>query len=301
MVESSQPNLLSRSRWLVLLAAVMWSMSGLFAKAPIFSDWPIESRGALLAFWRTLFAGLCLVPFIRKPTWTWWLVPATVLFAIMSVTYMYALTKTTAANAIWLQHTAPLWVFVIGATVFHEPIQRSDWMMLFSVICGVGTIVFFEVRNAEVDQSSLQGVVLGLLSGFFYASVVLSVRALRRLDSAWLISLNHLVTAGLLLPYILYLGVWPSGGQLSWLAAFGVFQMGIPYLLFAKGVKHMSGHQASFIVLLEPILVPFWVWLAWHQHPGYQPPAWWTFLGAGMILFGLMIRFGLDRNRSREE
>ena len=210
---------------------------------------------------------------------------------------MYAMTKTTAANAIWLQHTAPFWVFLIGATVFREPIQRADWRMLLAVLLGVGTIVFFEVRHSA-SESGLQGVALGLMSGFFYATVVLSVRPLRELDSAWLISLNMLVTAVVLLPYVLYVGVLPSPLQASWLAAFGVFQMGLPYVLFARGVRHMPGHQASFIVLLEPLLVPFWVWLAWPNDASYERPAWWTFLGGGMILAGLISRFGFDRSRS---
>ncbi len=113
------------------------------------------------------------------------------------------------------------------------------------------------------------------------------------LDSAWLIALNHLVTAVVLLPFILYQGIWPTVGQASWLAAFGVFQMGTPYVLFAYGLRSIPGHQASFIVLLEPVLVPVWVWLAWRHDPGYEPPAWWTMVGASMILVGLMARFAL--------
>src|SRR5690606_918278 len=57
-------------RYLVIAAAVLWSTSGLFAKAPWLAVWPLEVRGPLLAFWRTLFAGLFLLPWIRRPTWT---------------------------------------------------------------------------------------------------------------------------------------------------------------------------------------------------------------------------------------
>ncbi len=118
-----------------------------------------------------------------------------------------------------------------------------------------------------------------------------------RLDSVWLIALNHLVTAVILLPFVLRIGIWPSGAQATWLAAFGILQMGLPYVLFARGVRQLPGHQASFIVLLEPILVPVWVWLAWRHHPSYEPPAWWTLLGGGLILLGLLTRFGLPLRR----
>jgi drug/metabolite transporter (DMT)-like permease len=254
----------------------------------------------LLAFWRTLFAGLFLLPFIRRPQWSWWLIPSTLFFALMSVSYLTAMTRTTAANAIWLQHTAPLWVFVLGVGLFRERARRSDWWMLLAVMLGVGLILTCELGAARSGQARLDGALWALASGLFYATVVLSLRALRRLDSAWLIALNHLVTAVLLLPFVLRSGITPTTGQLTWLAAFGILQMGLPYVLFARGVRRIPGHQASFIVLLEPILVPAWVWLAWRDHPSYEPPAWWTLVGGGLILIGLLARFGLPSRRSNE-
>jgi drug/metabolite transporter (DMT)-like permease len=280
-------------RWLVLAAAVLWSMSGLFAKAPWLSDWPLDVRGPLLSFWRTLFAGACLIPLVRRPTWTWWLVPATLCFAVMNVTYLTAMTRTTAANAIWLQSTAPLWVFLVGVGILHEKSRPADWLMLITVGLGVGFILFCELQSVRAHGGDMIGVLLGLISGLFYAGVVVSVRALRHLDSAWLIALNHLVTAMVLLPFVLYRGIWPTAGQAAWLAAFGVLQMGMPYVLFARGLRSVPGHQAAFIGLLEPVLVPIWVWLAWRHDPNYEPPAWWTIVGASLILTGLVARFAI--------
>jgi DME family drug/metabolite transporter len=278
-------------RYLVLMAAVLWSTSGLFAKAPWLTAWPLEVRGPLLAFWRTLFAGLCLIPFIRRPRWTWWLVPATLCFAVMNVTYLTAMTKTTAANAIWLQSTAPLWVFLVSVGMLGEKSRPADWMMLLTIMLGVGFILTFEQRAALADGRSLNGAMWGLAAGVSYAGVVISVRALRELDSAWLITLNHLVTAALLFPFVWAQGIWPSTSQTIWLAAFGVLQMGLPYVLFARALQTVPGHQASFIGLLEPLLVPIWVWVAWRHHPSYEPPAWWTMVGGLLILLGLVMRF----------
>ena len=67
--------------------------------------------------------------------------------------------------------------------------------------------------------------------------------------------------------------------------------MGIPYVLFAAGVQRISGHQASGIVLLEPVLLPVWVYLAWHSQPDYEPPSASTLIGATLILAGLVMRF----------
>jgi drug/metabolite transporter (DMT)-like permease len=288
-------------RLLVILAAILWSMSGLFAKAPWLEAWPIEIRGPLLAFWRTLFAGLFLLPLVRKPQWTWWLIPSTLVFAAMNVAYLTAITRTTAANAIWLQNTAPLWVFLIGVGILREPARRADWGMLAAVLVGVGMILGCELSASRQSGGDLSGVLWAVASGFLYAMVVVFVRALRHLDSAWLIALNHLVTAVLLLPFVLYHRIWPTPAQAGWLAMFGTLQMGIPYVLFARALRTIPGHQASFLVLLEPLLVPVWVWLAWRAHPSYDAPAWWTYVGGGLILAGLLVRFSLrPRLISRE-
>ena len=129
---------------------------------------------------------------------------------------------------------------------------------------------------------------------------MLSLRVLRRLDSVWLIALYHLVTAIILLPIVWRIGIRPTGVQATWLAAFGILQMGVPYVLFARSVRQLPGHQAAFIVLLEPILVPVWVWLAWRHHPGYEPPAWWTLVGGGLILLGLLASFVLPQRPADE-
>jgi len=142
-------------------------------------------------------------------------------------------------------------------------------------------------------------VVLGLLSGLFYAGVILSLRVLRQQDAAWLIVLNHLVTVAALLPIVLYFNIWPSGMQWLYLVGFGALQMGFPYLLFAHGLRRIAGHEAAGLVLLEPLLVPVWVWLAWHTTSTYQAPGWWTFLGGGLILAGLLVRYGTSRTSSQ--
>lgn len=283
-------------RLLILTAAVMWSTSGLFAKAPLFADWPLQAaglpvRGPLLAFWRACFASLVLLPFVRQPRWTWQLVPMVLIYAVMNYTFLAALTLTTEANAIWLQHTAPAWIFVIGVFAFHEPVHPRDGWLLAFCLAGVGLIL-----SCELSGQAPAGIVFGLLGGVTYAGVVLSLRHLREHDGAWLVFLNNLTTAVLFLPFVLHHQIWPTGSQTLALSVFGIFQMGLPYLLFARGVRRVTGHEAAGIVLLEPILVPIWVYLAWRHVPSYQPPQWWTLAGGGLILLGLGLRYLGGRN-----
>ncbi|MDA1054112.1 MAG: DMT family transporter [Planctomycetota bacterium] len=280
-----------QSRLFILAAAVLWSTSGFFAKAPLFDAWPKEIdgwpvRGPLLAFWRTSFASMILFPLVRRPRWTVKLVPTTLIFAAMSVSYLTAMTKTSAANAIWLQNTAPVWIFLVGVLVLGDFVHRRDWWLLGFALAGVGLILSFELRGQAIG-----GTLYGLLGGLTYAGVVISLRWLRDEDSAWLVAMNHLVTGVVLLPYVLYQGIWPSAGQLAFLCAFGMLQMGLPYWLFARGLKGIPGHEVSGLVLLEPILVPVWVFLAWRSESNYEAPAWWTLVGGSLILTGLLCRY----------
>ena len=291
---SPVPSLMT-ARFLALAAAVLWSTSGLFAKAPGFQGWP----GPLLAFWRAAFACVVLFPLVRKPQWSWRLLPAVAAFALMNYTYLTAMAKGSAANAIWLQYTAPAWALVAGVCFFRERAVGRDWLLLTCVIAGVAIIVGCESVYGD-DPASLEAVFYGLAAGVFYAGVVLSLRRLRDFESAWIVSLNHLVTAIVLSPFLfdwsgggLEIKYWPSGMQWLLLAGFGIVQMGLPYVLFARSVKAISAHEASGIGLVEPILVPLWVWLAWQS-----APAWWTLVGGGLIFAGLVLRYASSGDTS---
>jgi drug/metabolite transporter, DME family len=286
-------------RLLVIAAAVLWSTSGFFAKSPFFESWPLEMRGPLLAFWRALFAALVLLPMTRQRRGSWWMLPMVLAFAAMNFTYLKAMTLTTAANAIWLQCTAPIWVFVLGALLMKESMRWLDGITLAFVAAGVGLIVAMEAQG-----ESLAGVLYGLASGVFLAFVYLMLRRLRAFDTWWLVALNHAVAATLFAPFVVWQGVWPSGVQLAVLACFGVLQMGLPYVLFARGMRHIPTYEGSGLALLEPLLVPVWVFLAWGHLATYQAPRWWTYAGGGLILLGLLLRYGaeaLSRAAQRRE
>jgi drug/metabolite transporter (DMT)-like permease len=212
------------------------------------------------------------------------------------------MTFTTAANTIWLQNTAPAWVLVLGVLLLGESLNRRNLLLIGFGMLGVATILIAELTwgeygGAPTDQSRF-GVLLGIGSGLFYATVVLFLRGMRTEDSAWLVVVNMFVTAAAIAPYVAYLAInhniYPSALQLAVLAGFGIFQLGLPYLLFARGLRLVSSQEAAGITLLEPVLVPIWVFAAWGESP-----AWWTLLGGGLILSGLVIRYGWPEPRNQ--
>ena len=288
----------SRGRLLIFLAGVLWSTSGFFAQAPWFDGWPEESRGLLLAFFRSLFAWIALMPLIRRPHFRWQMIPMSVSFAVMVWSFMTAMVYGPAANAIWLQYLAPAWVLIGSVVLLGDRVTKADMRMFAFCFSGVAMMIAMELRQG----GNWYATSMAVLSGVSFAGVVLSMRSMKDADSAWLIFLNHGATVLLLLPWAISSHQFISGGSYLALALFAIFQITLPYVMFAGALRTISGAEASMLILIEPILVPVWVYLAWHHHPSYLAPPWWTYVGGGLILIGLVTRYlpALLRNRFRE-
>lgn len=267
---------------LVLGAVVLWSGGGLGMKSPAIVAIPLEERGPILACFRVLFAAFCLLPFVRwqRMRWCWGLAPLLLSFAAMNVTYVSAVTRTTAAAAIFLQCTSTFWVFAFSTLILRERVDRAGLAGLVLALLGIAVIV------AESWQGEFfLGNVLGLASGAAYAGVVLSLRGLRTEDAAGLVFLAHACSGVIFLPGAAGMASALTAVQWGWIAALGSLQMALPYFLFARGVRKVTAQDAVLIGLLEPLLNPLWVWLFWGEVVDRA-----TIFGGCLILAGLLVR-----------
>ena len=273
----------TRDRLLLLAAAVLWSTSGLLMKSPPLEAIPVGERGPLVACFRALLAGLCLVPFVnwKRARFHRRMLPMVFAFAAMNFLFVAAMTRATAAAAIFLQYTGIGWAFLFGVLFLREKVTRENLLALGFGLTGIGWIV-----GGEWQGSQFLGTLLALGSGLAYGAVIASLRALREEDSAWLVVLNHLVSAAVLLPWVITEGLIPSGAQWAVIAILGAFQMGLPYVLFARGMAGVPAQEAGLITLLEAILNPLWVWLFWGEDVATS-----TWIGGGLILAGLLVRY----------
>lgn len=303
------PNLLApavRARLGLVLAAVLWSLGsvsvrllqhdlGLGLHHP-----PLSSLQ--IAFYRGLFGGLFMLVLVRpgQVTFAPLMLPMVVAFTAMSGLYLSALGLGAAANAIFLQNTAPAWVYVFAVLVLGERGDRRGWQSV--ALATVGAVVIVAggwPADLPPEQTRREGLVLlmGLGSGLVYAGVVLCLRALRDHASVWLVTLNLLGTAGVLGLFVLAtqgpadFGAWvaaPGLAQLGVLAATGVLQMGLPYLLFARGLRSVPPQEAAIITLIEPLLNPLWAFLLTPEQDTPTPP---MLAGGGLILAALIWRY----------
>ena len=278
------------------MAALLWSTSGIFAKAPWFDEWPAEHRGVALTFWRSVFASVTVLPFIRRPQLRPAMITMSLSFAVMTYAFLVAMVNGSETTTVWLQYVGPAWVALAGLIGLGDrPNRRDGWMVAMSMI-GIAIIVTLE---STIGQGSVASgpVGLAILSSIAFAGVMLSIRQLRGVDVAWLGLVNYSVSMILLAPMVVGKVPMPVGDQWTALVGLGAIQLAIPYLMFAWAVRNVPSNEASLIALIEPLAVPIWTYLAWSQLASYRPPQWWTLLGASFIAAGLAWRYGWPQPR----
>jgi drug/metabolite transporter (DMT)-like permease len=277
-----------QARLCIVLAAILWSLSGglksVLTQPTSLGLHEPPLHADQIAFFRLFFAGLVLVPMLRRTDVSFRpaMLGMVATFALMNYLYVGALVRGTAANAIILQYTAPLWLYLAGVLWFGEQPDRRNTIAVLLGMSGVGVIVAGSWESNHLDVT-----VLALASGVAYAGVLLWLRALRAYSSCWLTVLMHLGSALVLLPLAAPHGL-PTAGQLAWLCLFGSVQMGLPYWLMARGMRVVSPSEAGTLSLLEPLLSPVWAYLVAPEFERPGPALW---LGGTLILMGIGYRY----------
>ncbi len=285
----------THGRLCILAAAILWSLSGAFTKAltqptafglnepPIAAlDFDGEQVPIQIAFYRAFFAGLVLVPTLRrgdirvKPM----MFAMLACFALMNAAFITAQSLGTAANAILLQNSAPMWMYLVSIYWLGEKADRKGTISLFVGMLGIGIII-----AGGWTEGELLVVAIGLIAGLTYAGVILGLRILRDVSSNWLTVWNHVFGSLVLVPFVVMLEppTWP---QFVTLFLFGAIQLGFPYWLMARGLRSVSAPEAGAITLLEPILTPVWTYFVVSEVPDR-----WTFVGGAVILVALAYRY----------
>jgi drug/metabolite transporter (DMT)-like permease len=288
-------------RLCIVAAAVLWSSSGAFTKV-LRESTPLGLNDPLLtplqiACCRVLFAGAVLLPLLSRrdlvfrPAMLW----TAGCFALLNALFISATALGKAANAILLQYTATLWLYIVSVTFLGEKTDGRGLAAVLVGLCGVGVIIWGGWEGGQILV-----ILCGLGSGVTYAAVVVGLRMLRGVSPIWLTVVNHLFGGLVLLPLLWGLAM-PTWGQLLWLCLFGGLQMGLPYLLMARGLRSVSPQEAGTLTLLEPILNPILTYLATLAAPLPEVPSGYTFLGGAFILGALAYRYWPRRGDGTKE
>ena len=216
-------------------------------------------------------------------------------YAATMVLFVLANKLTTAANSIFLQSTAPLYILLFGPWLLREPIRARD--VLFIVVVGAALIPFF-LGGGDASATApdpARGNVIALASSVFWAFTVIGMR--------WLASTTPggeaafaTVVAGNAIAFLVCLPLAlpvRSSVPLDWLVVgyLGLFQIGLAYWCLTHGMRHVPALEASLILLLEPALNPIWAW-AVHD----ERPSGWALAGGAVILGATLARSWFSRS-----
>lgn len=274
----------NQSVGLLLIAALCWSLGGVLLKSVAWPPLAVAGGRGLVA------AGFLLLVCGRRLRFTWSPVQlgAAVAYAGCTVLFATANKLTTAANAILLQYTAPVWVALFGAWLLGERAQRADWLTILAAFVGMGIFLYDGLRLHD-----LAGIVVAIASGVCFGAMILLLRKQKDGSPIESIILGNALGALIGLP-----AMWSapplSAGGVGALLLLGVVQLGVAYLLYARALKHVTALEAVLIPVIEPILNPVWVMLVIGEKP--SPVA----LLGGTIVLGAVTWRAVDSIRARQ-
>ncbi len=254
------------------ITAILWSTSGLFVKI---LDWqPISILAG-----RSAFASIVFLIYLRRlPTrFGFWQLLAAGMFILTQFLFITSTKLTTAANAIFLQYTGPIYLVLLAYWFLGEKPTRTDWLSMLIIF--IGLTLFF---GDKLSPEGFYGNLIAILSGVTGAIMMTAFRAQKNGNPAESNLIAFLATATFGFPFILK-ETWTVNSWLI-LAFLGIFQIGVAFIFFTKGIKHIPALEANLIGMLEPILNPIWVFLFYGENMGR-----FALVGGLIVLSGVVL------------
>ena len=252
----------------ISFTALLWSSSGLFIK--------ILSLDALqISFFRSGIAAVTVFiisalrgrgkPNSSKIQFDKISVLSAFFYAGILIFFVVATKKTTAANAIFLQFTAPIYLLVLEPVFLKTKFELKNLITIAVTICGM--VLFFFGR---LELGSIYGNLFAIVSGICFAVFSLLLRK-QKLENKTENSLGSTIMGNALVAVIAFFFIFPnfalSSSEILILLYMGIFQIGISYVIFNAGIKYVSATESMIIATMEAIFNPIWVFLGIGETP----------------------------------
>ncbi len=242
----------------VIASAMLWSTGGLFIKL-------ISLDAMQLSFFRCIFAAFVFAVIFKKEVLyaNGFTFINAIFYAGVLILFVIATKTTTAANAIFLQYTAPIYILIFEPLINKTRFERINVITI--IICFVGMVLFF---LGELSPGHLEGNIFALLSGVAFAAFMIGMRKNKAEHQFSSIFYGNILVALICIPYIINLK--PVSFSDLWMVAYlGIFQIGTAYAIFSYGLKRVYAIEASLIAMIEPVLNPVWVFLGYGEIPSF--------------------------------
>lgn len=277
----------------VLLAVLLWSTGGLFIKSTTVDAFTVNLG-------RSLFAAITVAVFTYKKGLKLdrFTLLTSFLYAGTLSCFVYATKTTTAANAIFLQYTAPIYILILSPFILKEKFRFSD---LITVVFCLGGMSLFFLESPSAENKLATDIFIGniaaLFSGVFFGLYFILLRHPRSLENknpALSVFYGNILIVIFMFPLLLQNPPAPTGNDFLAIVFLGVFQIGIAYILFTKGISQgVRSLDASIIGFIEPLLNPVWVFLIIGEKPSK-----WAIIG-GIVIIAAVIFHTIFNNRKK--
>ncbi len=256
----------------MLLCGILWSFGGILIKL-------VPWNALVIAGARSTITALVMFAYMRRSNMRILLNKRTLIIGAVTflvfALFLFANKLTTAANAIVLQYTAPIYVLVFSALFLHARVRRGDIIALTLTMAGIA-LFFLD----QFKAGSVLGNVLALLAGVFFGLMFFFSGGVTEETRMSGLFLGQIMTAVVGVPLAFVYETTVTATAVICILLLGVVQLGIPYILYSKAVKHCTPLMCSIISVVEPLLNPVWVFLFMGERPSY-----WALVGGVVVLF----------------
>ena len=244
----------------MLLCAALWSVAGIFIKL-------IPWNGFVVASLRSLIAGITIYLCMRRMGLRYVFNRKTVIVGFFAgMTYLcFAVSNkmTTAANAIVLQFTAPVFIVIYSALFFKKPIRKQDLAVVLFTLLGI-SLFFLD----QLKPGYILGNCVAIAAGMFMAGMYVSVGEIQEDERFSGIVNGQALTFLLGLPFVFTTHPVFNLPSVVCILILGVFQLGLAYVLYVKSTRYCPPLACSLLGAVEPLLNPVWVFLFDGERPG---------------------------------
>lgn len=276
----------------IVLAALLFSTAGTAIKWTGFGGWQVAAFRALIAL-VTLFV---LIPEARS-RWSWRAGVVGVAYAGAGILFVLANKLTTAASALFLTETNPLYLLALGPWLLGERPTRGD--VGYMAVLAVGMALFFlgVDRPSRTAPDPLLGNLLAAAVAVCWAFTLTGYRWLVQQGGDGRGAVVSAAMSGNLIVFLVALPValpLERGTLTDWLAVvhLGVFQLGLAYVFLSRAVTQLRALEVALVLLVEPVLSALWAWLAHGEQPG---PA--GLVGGAVIVTATAVKTWRDARR----
>ena len=271
-----------RNRVLLIAAGLLFSTGGAAIKAATLTGWQVAS-------FRSGVAAVVLLLALREARrgWSWRTVLVAAAYASTLILFSLANRLTTAANAIFLQSAAPLFLLLLGPWLLREPIRRADLLYILALAAGLVLVFTGAELAVATAPDPPRGNVLAGASAITYALTLAGLRWVGRRQKGnpgiATVAVGNILAFVAALPMALSVPV-ALAANVPVILYLGVVQVGLAYWCLTRGIRHVRAFEASTFLVIEPAMNPVWTWLVHGERPGAR-----TLAGGAVILSATLV------------